>query len=297
MKICIIQFSPSGNTKSVSVQIKNELEKRGRSVQLIDITGDKEVFEENNIPGFLKNNIQPHDVLLVGSPVYAHHLQYHMADMLKCLPKPDAIWGKYAIPYVTYGGISSGIALKEAGELLAERGRIIPAALKVSLSHRMTRAFLDEEFNKNTDTRLIGKSVLELVEVIMLLEKEGHCNSNNLKTLSYNGFATYIKAQLIFNEKKWHAERYPRIFINTQTCNNCGTCVNNCPVLHLKKTETGIIEKAESPCIHCLNCVSGCKTKSIKLLGDLEKGRAFMLKMIEKKGNKEKPETEVINCL
>ncbi|MDF1549639.1 MAG: NAD(P)H-dependent oxidoreductase [Bacteroidales bacterium] len=104
MKIAIIQFSPSGNTSKVTQMLKNELEQRNQEVQLIDITREKQFFIEKAAHRFLIEKVKQHDVLLIGSPVYAHHLQYHMQDLLKVLPKPNAIWGKFAIPYVTYGG-------------------------------------------------------------------------------------------------------------------------------------------------------------------------------------------------
>ena len=57
--------------------------------------------------------VSEHDILFIGSSVYAHHLQYHVKDLIKKLPQPVHGWGKIAVPFVTYGGISSGIALEE----------------------------------------------------------------------------------------------------------------------------------------------------------------------------------------
>ena len=296
MKIAIIQFSPSGNTSKVTKMLKNELEQRNQEVQLIDITREKQFFIEKEVQKFLIEKVKKHDVLLIGSPVYAHHLQYYMQDLIKLLPKPNAIWGKYAIPYVTYGGVSSGIALKEAAELLKNTGRIIHAGMKVSASHRMTRAFMDEEFNKNKlpDNNL--PQIIELVNRIMQLNNNKIANCNS-KSLDYNGLVTTLKANIIFKEKLWHEKRYPKISIDHKLCTNCGKCATNCPVLHLIKKNKIVSENNQSPCIHCLNCVTDCPNKAIKLLGDLEKGRAFMTKMIAKNGNKEMPETAVYPIL
>jgi protein-L-isoaspartate O-methyltransferase/flavodoxin/Pyruvate/2-oxoacid:ferredoxin oxidoreductase delta subunit len=292
MKIAIIQFSPSGNTSKVAEMLKNELKQRNQEVQLIDITHEKQFFVEKDAQNFLLEKVKQHDVLLIGSPVYAHHLQYHVKDLIKVLPKPNEIWGKYAIPFVTYGGLTSGIALKEAAELLKKSGRIIHAGMKVSASHRMTRAFMSEEFNKNKLLDNNMSQIIELVNRIMQLNhnKVAKCNA---KSLDYNGLVSTLKANIIFKEKLWHEKRYPKICIDHKICTNCGKCAINCPVMHLIKKDTTININDESPCIHCLNCVTDCPNKAIKLVGDLEKGRAFMSKMISKKGNKEMPETAV----
>jgi len=296
MKIAIIQFSPSGNTLKVTEMLKKELVQRNQEVQLIDITHELQFFIKKELQNFLIERVNQHDILLIGGPVYAHHLQYHVQDLIKTLPKPDAIWGKYAIPYVTYGGISSGIALKEAAKLLKKSGRIIQAGMKVSASHRMTRAFMPEEFNKN---KLISNNLPQITELVNRItqlnnSKNVKCNA---KSLTYNGLITTLKANIIFKEKRWHEKRYPKISIDHSCCNSCGKCILNCPVLHLTRKNNTVSETNQSPCIHCLNCVTHCPNKAIKLIGDLEKGKAFMTKIISKKGNKESPETAVYPIL
>lgn len=296
MKITIIQFSPSGNTLKVSLMLQKELESRGQAAQLVDITSREQFFNGNDISTFLKENVKQHDVLLVGGPVYAHHLQYHMLDLIEALPRPDGIWGKYAVPYVTYGGIASGVALKEAAELLKASGRIIHAGMKVSASHCMTRAFMDSEFNSDKLQTDSLPQVLELADRIMQLKGQPKVKCS-AKHLNYNGFKTALKAKLIFKEKLWHAKRYPQISINQDLCGNCGKCAQVCPVVHLDSKPDGILKNPQSPCIHCFNCVTSCPSKAISLTGDLEKGKAFMAKMIAKHAHKEMPETAVYPTL
>lgn len=296
MKVAIIQFSPFGYTKKVTVMLEKELNSRNQSVQVLDITGSEDVFIKKNIHEFLSKHVKQHDVLLIGSPVYAHHLQYHVQDLIKALPKPNEVWGKYAIPYVCYGGISSGIALKEAAKLLKKSGRIIHAGMKVSAPHSMTRAFMEHEFNSDKLQSEQLPEVVELVDRIMQLDGKATA-SCNAKHMSYNGFITTMKAKIIFKEKLWHEKRYPKISISKELCSGCGKCVQVCPVKHLMKDEETVAENGQSPCIHCLSCVSGCQKKAITLTGDMEKGKAFMAKMIAKNGNKEKPETAVYPIL
>lgn len=296
MKITVIQFSPSGNTAKITQSLVHKLESKGHQVQLLDITGDQEFFGSRNKRHYLLKRIAPHDVLLVGGPVYAHHMQYHVLELIQALPKPDSNWGKLAIPYVTYGGISSGVALEESRVLLKSSGRIVPLALKISAAHHMTRAFMPQEFNSN---KLNGEQetyIEELANRIGMLSLSGTAR-NIGKTLKYNGLKTALLAKLVFVEKTWHAKRYPKVIINPETCTACGKCVKVCPVTHLQKDGKTIRVNPESDCVHCLNCVVSCTSKAISLSGDLERGRAFMTKMIEKKGNQEKPESAVYPML
>jgi ferredoxin/flavodoxin len=296
MKIAIIQFSPSGNTLAVSAMLQQELEARGLPVQVVDVARCRQVFRESKLGEFLSERIRQHDVLLVGGPVYAHHLQYHVKDLIAALPKPDATWGQLAIPFVTYGGISSGIALREAQRLLQRSGRRVPAALKVVASHRMTRAFMPEEFNRDKLRVDMLPQVVELVNRIVALGSSD-MGIDYRQSFHYNGLATLLKAKLIFKEKVWHQKRYPNIAINHALCTRCGRCVATCPVLHLEKLAESVVVCRDSACIHCLSCVSGCPQKAITLQGNLERGKAFMAAMIARKGNREVPATAVYPIL
>jgi hypothetical protein len=62
------------------------LESKHHDVNLLDITGDDAFFNRINLQEYLAQRVTPHDVLLVGGPVYAHHMQYHVLDLIKSLP-------------------------------------------------------------------------------------------------------------------------------------------------------------------------------------------------------------------
>lgn len=129
--------------------LKAKLEQNNVSTQLVNIAGNKKYFSTDNKQKFLKETINEHDILFIDSPVYANHLQYHVKDLIESLPQPVNGWGKIAVPFVTYGAVSSGISLDKAGKLLRKSGRKVLAGMKVCSSHHMTRAFMDEEYNKD----------------------------------------------------------------------------------------------------------------------------------------------------
>lgn len=280
MKVTIIVFSPSGNTAGIASLLQQRFERRDVAVQLLNITGNPQFFKEGDIVRFLRENVDEHDLLCIGGPVYAHHLQYHMLDLLRALPKPGNGWGKIAFPFVTYGGICSGIALEEAGELLVQSGRTVLAGMKVAMPHTMTRAFMDQPVNHDLPGDGISQVLDDAIERILATSAETSC-LNQAESLKYQSRELVQKANTVFIEKVWHAERYPNVAIDSSACANCGQCARVCPVAHLVADSSGCVEKCRAAaCIHCFNCVMTCPVKAISLPGDLEQARAFMTNMM-----------------
>ena len=238
---------------------------------------------------FLQETIKEHDILFIGSPVYAHHLQYHVKELIENLPQPIKVWGKIAIPFVTYGGISSGISLDEAGKLLRKSSRKVLAGMKVSSSHRMTRAFMKEEYNKDQPDNKLISTIDELIKRIKSADLD--TLKDNSKHLKYQSIKTYLKSNIIFKEKVWHKKRYPKIVIDHNQCIKCGKCTKVCPVCHLEQNnkDKSIIKNMDSECIHCFNCILECPQKAITPVGNLEKAKGFMEIMIKK--GRENPDT------
>ena len=182
---------------------------------------------------------------------------------------------------MTYGGINSGIALEEAGKLLKKSGRSVVAGMKICASHRMTRAFLDEEYNVGKPGEEVSPVIEELVQRIETLKNQEN-SVDHSEALAYQTRKFFIKANIVFREKFWHKYMYPRVLIDQKQCTQCGKCVRNCPVQHFEKHDDGtILTKGILSCIHCFNCVTGCPVKVISLSGDLEKAKEFMGKKIQ----------------
>lgn len=291
MRVLIITFSPSGNTEKVGEQLKKGLLSQGIDVQYLNITGNNEYFKSTNKELFLESVVKPHDLLIIGSPVYAHHLQYHIQDLISILPKPNYKWSEAVIPFVTYGGISSGIALEEAGKLFLQRGRKTIFGAKICMSHKMTRAFLDKEYDCSN-----SKSVNDTInKIVIKISEFDKCNIvDKSKKLAYKSRIDFIKANVIFDEKKWHAKRYPSVLIHDNKCSRCLACVKDCPVGHLTIEKSNkVVKSKHHDCIHCFNCVVACKENAVYLKGDLEKAKQFMDKMTTKE--KENPSSYIFD--
>ena len=82
MKITIITFSPSGNTEKIGQLIRAGLHLKDIETQYINLSEGTGYFKTDNKQQYLSELIKPHDILIIGSPVYAHHLQYNVKDLI-----------------------------------------------------------------------------------------------------------------------------------------------------------------------------------------------------------------------
>ena len=195
------------------------------------------------------------------------------------------------MPFVTYGGICSGIALEEAGELLEQSGRKVLAGMKVAAAHNMTRAFMGRAINQELPGEGLNPVLDAVVEKIIAIDTEPSC-PDQLESLRYQPREVAAQANAVA-EKIWHEARYPKVTIDANDCIRCGKCVTVCPVTYLEKDSSGcIIQDPTSACIHCFNCVITCPVKAVKLQGDPERAKVFMANMM-KNGN----ETPGTACL
>jgi ferredoxin/flavodoxin len=261
MKVAIIVFSPSGNTLKVGKMLEKSLLEKNISVQIVDITRTKELFKYRTFNQYLKQHVEEHDIICVGSPVYAHHLHYNVQDIIKSLPPPLDGWGRFAIPFITYGGINSGVALQEAGNLLKKAGRIPIAGMKINSQHSLTKL---PRITVTVNEGMPGEEISDLIEELSnkILNEEEY--SDVSKEFSYQKLMVRIKAKFIFREKLWQNHLYPKQVIDSEKCIQCGKCVTNCPVQRIELIDKKpTISMGSSNCIHCGSCVSQCPTGAI----------------------------------
>ena len=299
MKVAIIAFSPSGNTLKVSRLLEKSLLAQNCKVQRVNLARDKELFDGRNIRQYLKKIIKEHDLLCVGSPVYAHHMHYNVQNIIKALPHPKNGWGKLAVPFVTYGGINSGIALQEGAKLLKKSGRTIVAGMKVNSSHCLSKL---KQIKRKVNEGMPGDEALTLIEDLACRIKE--LEGVNLEDcvditheLGYQSRDVKIKAHIIFREKLWHRHMYPKPIIDSDKCERCGKCVKLCPVQRIELNgKEPFIPKGKPECIHCASCVRYCPTGAMYFDADWAKWNKLLSKAADGFGpmvSNEKPKSAV----
>ena len=128
-KVRVAFLSPAGTTKKVAEAIAGEAGRQGWSVVLEDLAGPEANVQK------AAARVEPGDVLFVGSPVYAHHPVPPVMDFIAALLEGSGI---FAVPFVTYGMVCSGVALHDLAVALEGRGLRLAGGFKLPTQHSLS---------------------------------------------------------------------------------------------------------------------------------------------------------------
>ena len=251
----IAVFSPHGNTRRVAEVAQGAFKKEGIRTQLIDLTG--RTWDE--LAQFDYSVIQNSGFLLVTTPVYAWKIAEPMERFLANLP---AAKGKRAGIVVTYGGVTSGEALLQAGKILTGKRYSLLGAAKVVASHSNV---LDAEAD-----RYRGHPNAEDLQAVQslattLTHKLRHAIPMPLPLSALRPQFSLIRLQL----KTFIARRHTRAFppgirFNVRSCAQCGRCARACP---LRIIQLDPYPALIGKCIKCHNCRRACPAGAISTTG------------------------------
>jgi len=241
----VVSMSPSGSTHHVGQVIAAALKSRGVEVVSVDLAKQSDL--ESDVLERLEND---RSCLFIGSPVYFSRAIPPVLEFIASLPQAS---GGHAVPFVTWGGASSGIALHDLGRAFQERGYEVIGAGKVLAEHSMMWRFnnpLGEHHPDETDDRL----VTDLVErVVDKFSDAPSVPALPLEMLAYQPPQMFEEmAKIVFAKAKTNM---PAKQIDEEQCTQCGVCAEECPV--------GAITLAPYPefadtCICCFKCVRIC---------------------------------------
>ncbi|MFH1122452.1 MAG: EFR1 family ferrodoxin [Pseudomonadota bacterium] len=249
-KALIVFFSPSGSTQHVADVIENKIRSLEIPVTTIDLA------REEDIPFILPQLLDAKDniCIFIGSPVYASHPLPPVMDFIASLPKA----GKgFSVPFVTWGGVSSGIALYRMGKALQEKGYALLGAAKVLAKHSIMwscEAPLGENHPDADDDRLVE----ELVERVNRKLKNENETPLPLSALAYQD--REVHAEVEGRSFESIIKTFPARQIHEARCNHCGICRDQCPVQAISLDP---YPKFGPSCVQCLNCVRLCPEKAI----------------------------------
>ncbi|MEN8781980.1 MAG: hypothetical protein ABF292_12840 [Desulfobacterales bacterium] len=129
-KALLVYCSPAGSTAHVARIMRQKIAALETPVTMIDLSDYPDV--DFIIPQLFDalDNI----CLYIGSPVYAAHPIPPVMEFIARMPQAK---NGFSAPFVTWGAVTSGIALYEMGAALAQKGYPILGAAKVLSRHSM----------------------------------------------------------------------------------------------------------------------------------------------------------------
>ncbi len=250
-KAFVVYCSPAGTTRHVSQTISRALQ--AQKIEVIECNLSKKFSETAMITKI--NRIKNHACLFIGSPVYASHAIPPVMDFIARLPEKINM---PAVPFVTYGGVTSGIALYEMAQALTAKKMKIIGAAKIMAQHALlwqTEDPLGKDRPDESDDNLLREMVSSLLNKL----SAGTDPAIDLSTLSY--YSPRIVEKLKKTSLKKAKSQMPKRKVDEDACNECRECSAVCPTDAITFTP---YPEFEANCIFCYNCVRLCPEDAIK---------------------------------
>ena len=251
----IVYISPAGTTEAVARTIETRLTALGESCTACNL--GKKPSSPADIRSALAGNTET--LLFVGSPVYSSHAVPTIISFIDQLP---AVKNSWSVPFVTWGGATSGVALHEMGERLLSRGVALAGAAKVMAVHSLMWQLPDPVGAGRPNDDDLNQVVLLVSDVIKNVDA-GSTPQLSIDRLNYQP-AEHVPEMLQLSVAKAKTILPPRQ-VDPERCNLCGYCRDNCPVSAIELNPLPVFLPA---CFICFNCVRLCPENAISV--DLE---------------------------
>lgn len=261
----IAYFSPAGSTERVARTLRDQLLDLQQEAVLFDLSrGQEEVVDR-----LVEYCRRPEPCCLwIGSPVYCDHAVPLVEACIRRLPREEA---RYGVPFVTWGGVTSGLALVEMGELLHQQGYLLLGAAKVLAVHSSMWGApqpLVQGHPNETDldiVRTVARRVVEKVE-------RGETVELALDVLDY--LSPWLRADAAGKSLAGAKAARPPLEADNVLCTGCGVCLECCPVQAISMEGVPLIN---DKCVLCMQCVRNCPEQAFpfdhaataRLIGDM----------------------------
>jgi len=262
LKVSIIVFSPSGHTLKAANIFREKFIKKGVSAQLINITKNPNYLNEGSIKKQLEKDLDAHDVILIGGPIYAGHMEAHVLRLIRQFPNVGGKFGALAVPFATYGGVHSSVALEEMGTLLKKRKRKSILGVKIAAEHTLTKTAsktIYKDRPASDEANIIAKAV---DEIITSASQDAGDIKDISKAFCYSKPVERVMFKL-FSQEAIH-KKFKHVSIDSGKCIQCKKCISVCPVNMFDFVDGQVnICKDRRQCILCAECYHHCPASAI----------------------------------
>ncbi|ABW67544.1 EFR1 family ferrodoxin [Desulfosudis oleivorans] len=247
--VYIVYFSPAGTTRMVAQALAHEASTAGYPVVSLDLASRSTDVK------VVQSRISKGDILFAGTPVYANHPVPVVMDFLAGLSETE---GAYAAPFVTFGAVSSGVALREMATMAKEKKMTVLGGIKVAARHSMLWQS-DAPLGKGRPDEKDMAEVARFAQAVMgKASADGKAGPLPEDALNYQR----QEVQEAAKAAGLHVIK-PMLLpfdVNIDACTQCGLCVENCPTANITLEEGPVFADR---CVVCFNCVRVCEPGAI----------------------------------
>ena len=244
MKIPIIYFSSSGNTKYVAELIKNGLILAKFEPELIKFSELKKI--DLNF-----DNIK---VFGIGAPIYAMAFTLNMLEWIKNLPRLRKNV-KFFL-FDTNAGLP-GASIKHVRKMLEQKNFEFIGAIEVVVPTRDSVFELKFLKHAKWSRKKIEKAFQFGIKLGKIIKKRKGILDWSNPTL----FGSIIRAYFRILEKPFYKYTSRLIGYNYKKCTKCKVCEENCPTKAITYQIKPIINHEN--CILCFQCLRNCPTNAL----------------------------------
>ena len=248
MKIIVAFCSPAGSTEKVAEVIRKRFIQRKVEVEMVNLA---KTFDRSKLAESIKTAGKD-ACLFIGSPVYMDRATPPVLKLIEGLP---VMGGPLAVPFVTWGGACSGLALWQLGGALIKKGFKIVSAAKVLAVHAELW-LADDPLGKGHPDQSDYHQIEEMVDTLA-----SRFDSDNIPEVSL-GTLMYQPAEL--SETIKENLNAPSVAtpkqVNEETCTQCGICQDECPAAAVVLNP---FPEFGPSCFDCLNCIRLCPEDAI----------------------------------
>jgi ferredoxin len=250
MNYYIIYISPAGTTRHVAEVMGDELARLGKQHHRIDLgcRRSRDTLQD------VLNDSCGQACLCIGSPVYASHAVPAVMECIRNLPQGQ---GCCSVPFVTWGAVTSGLALAEMAELLAARGYPPVAAAKVIAAHSLLWQF-EKQLGKGRPDSSDDAQIRNMLRAVVSAHAAGSAPSLKPGALRYQPEA--LQTIMLGLELRAVRKVLPPIQVLRERCTLCGACAAACPVEALEIVEEPVFRDS---CIACYSCLRACPERAM----------------------------------